>query len=315
MNVFSNSIDTIEDRCGHEDRRVSVLISTYARETASNLKESLESIYSQSVPPDQMVLVVDGSIGEEQEQVIAEYASDCRIADVIVLRLLSNRGLARALNVGLEHCTGQYVMRADSDDICEPQRLELQLNYLNDHPDTDVISTWVREFFVDGTPDMIKTCPSQNDEIIRALRWRCVIAHPTVLIRTATLRRIGGYSSAFGKLEDYDLFVRLVVSGAKFYAIPQPLVRMRTSLEQRQRRGGLRLCLNEVRFRMCCFRLGFLNIAEFVSITSLYVLFRLLGGSLRQYLYRFVRSSDTATTFSQYPSSLVVSSPIESELI
>src|SRR5262249_2229778 len=146
-------------RLAHSDGQptISVLMSTYAGESGANLSESLESIYAQTVIPDQMVLVVDGPIGADQEEVLARYAKDLRIAEWTLVRLPTNGGLARAMNAGLEHCTGTYIMRADSDDICEPCRLEVQLAYAEVHPETDVIAGWGTEFYDDGRPDPMKT--------------------------------------------------------------------------------------------------------------------------------------------------------------
>lgn len=270
---------------------VSVLMSTYAGETAANLAESLESIYAQIVAPDQMVLVVDGKVDHAQEEVLARYACDRRIAEWTLVRLPTNGGLARAMNAGLARCTGTYIMRADSDDICDPHRLEVQLAYFRAHPETDVVSSWCTEFYDDGRPETIKSSSVQHDAILRALRWRGIIVHPTVLIRKDKLAAVGGYRADFGHLEDVDLFVRLAMSGARFHIIPRSLLRFRTSIAQRRRRGGLKYCLNEIRFRLNCYKVGFLTTIEFVQVTLMYIVFRLIGASLRDRLYVLVRTS------------------------
>jgi glycosyltransferase involved in cell wall biosynthesis len=287
---------------------VSALMSTHAGETAANLAESLESIYAQTVPLDQIVLVLDGRVDPDQEEIIARFGRDARIADQTLVRLEQNIGLARAMNAGLERCIGAYTMRADSDDLCHPQRLELQLAYAGGHPETDVVASWIAEFTSDGRPDQLKVSPVYHDAVTRALRWRNVLAHPSVFIRTETLRRVGGYRPEYGLLEDYDLFVRLVLSGAQFHVIPKILVRMRSGIEQRRRRGGLRYCMNEIRFRSYCFRAGFLNTREFVIVTLMYVTFRLIGGIFRQRLYAFARNPTGSE-----PSTPVVPPQIESK--
>jgi glycosyltransferase involved in cell wall biosynthesis len=274
----------------HEEATVSALMSTYAGETATNLKESLESIYAQTVPPDQLVLVLDGPVEVGQEVVIARYVFDSRVANLTLVRLPSNGGLARAMNAGLERCSGKYIMRADSDDICDPRRLELQLDYFNAHPETDVVTGWCAEFYNDCRPERLKASSVHHDAVARALRWRNVLTHGTVLIQRETLLGVGGYRADFVLLEDYDLYVRLVLSGARFHVIPKVLYRMRTSVEQCRRRGGLRYCLNELLFRFSCLRLGFLNTTEFFVITLMYVVFRLIGGSIRNHLYAFART-------------------------
>jgi glycosyltransferase involved in cell wall biosynthesis len=121
---------------------VSVLMSTHAGETAAILAESLASIYAQTVLPDQLVLVLDGPVDPDQEEIIARFGRDARIADLTLVRLEHNVGLARAMNAGLERCIGAYTMRADSDDLCHPQRLGLQLAYARAHPEIDLVSSW-----------------------------------------------------------------------------------------------------------------------------------------------------------------------------
>lgn len=268
----------------------SMLMSTYARETASNLEASLASIRSQTLLPDQLVLVIDGPVGEDQEAVISEFAEDTGGTQLTLLRLPDNVGLAEAMNAGLALCMGMYTMRMDSDDLCEPDRVEKQLAYASAHPEIDVISSWSAEFFDDGSPGSTKASPVSHDSIMAALRWRNVLVHPTICVRTATLQQLGGYRSRFGLLEDYDLFVRLAQAGAKFHVIPKVLLRIRSSHEQRVRRGGARYALHEFRFRMEHYRTGFISLREFILVTSLYSIFRLVSGRLRGRLYRLARS-------------------------
>jgi glycosyltransferase involved in cell wall biosynthesis len=280
-------------RLAHSDGQptVSVLMSTYAGESGANLSESLESIYAQTVAPDQIVLVVDGPIGIDQEEVLARYEKDPRIAEWTLVRLPTNAGLARAMNAGLEHCTGTYIMRADSDDICEACRLEVQLAYAEAHPETDVIASWSTEFFDDSRPETMKTSSVRHDAVVSAMRWRGPIVHPTVLIRKTTLLGVGGYRPDFGYLEDVDLFARLVMQGARFHVIPKSLMRMRVNLAQRKRRGGWRYALNQIRYRLNCYRIGFLSTKEFLLSTPMQVIFNLIGAPLRDRLYVLVRIS------------------------
>jgi len=264
-------------------------MSTYAGEKASNLAAAIESIYAQTVPPDQVVLVIDGPVCEEQEAVISNYVSDRRVERIDIVRLSRGQGLAHAMNAGLDQCLCDYVARMDSDDISMPDRLELQLAYVERNRSLDVVGSWPEEFFEDGTKSQLKIAPVRHEAIVRALRWRNVLVHPALLIRTATLRQVGGYRAGFGKLGDYDLFVRLVQAGARFHNIPKVLIRVRSSLEQRARRGGLAYCVREVRFRIACFRRGFLNTRQFLLTTSIYVLFRLVPATSRRHAYAMVR--------------------------
>ena len=129
---------------------ISVLMTTYHGERADRLARSLESMFSQTVPADELVLVLDGEVGVDQEVVIAQYSEDRRIHAVKVVRLPINVGLGSALAFGQEHCSGDWIMRMDSDDISVPNRTEMQLAYLREHPDVDLIGGWAEEFFEDA---------------------------------------------------------------------------------------------------------------------------------------------------------------------
>jgi glycosyltransferase involved in cell wall biosynthesis len=268
---------------------VSCLMTTYVREKAAYLAEALETVFAQEVVPDQLVLVLDGPVGADQEGVVARYEADRRIAAVDIVRLPQNRGLAGALNAGFERCTGEWVMRMDSDDVSRPDRLRIQLDYIMARPEVDVVSSWTEEFSDGEVGVRLKSSPVRHDAVVQALRWRNIIVHPSIMMRTELLRRMGGYSTEYPLLEDYDLWTRFAQAGAQFHVVPAVLVRMRAGLAQSARRGGWRYCLHEIRFRTSRFRSGFLNFRQYAVTTSLYVTFRLAGTALRGRLYGLAR--------------------------
>lgn len=276
------------------DSMVSVLMATYAGDKAIHLAQALESVFNQTRAPDELVLVLDGPIGTVSEQVVADYRNDPRIPRVKIRRLPVNCGLAHALNAGLDACDGQWIMRMDSDDIALPDRLRLQLDYAGEHRDADLISSWCEEFSDGTSVTRIKSSPVTHDSVVRALKWRNVLVHPTILVRAATLRRFGGYRTEFDKLEDYDLFVRLALAGARFRVIPKALLKVRVGQGMMIRRGGFRYCWNEVRFRAFCWRNGLLTAPQFAATTLAYLTFRLTGATLRARLYGFTRIANTA---------------------
>jgi GT2 family glycosyltransferase len=167
--------------------------------------------------------------------------------------------------------------------------LAIEKSYLDSHPDIDLVASWSSEFIDEATDLRLKTSPTEHEAIIEALKWRNVIAHPTIVVRKKSLDAVGGYRESVGLLEDYDLYVRLILAGAKFHIIPKILLRVRTTQEQRARRGNLAYFINETRFRYRCFRAGFLNAKEFFLTTGLYALFRLIGTPMRNRLYAAVR--------------------------
>lgn len=276
-----------------ENRRalsVSILLSTHGGAQASHLAEALESMFAQTAPADQLVLVIDGPVPPDQEAVIARYRRDRRINQVELVRLDVNSGLANALNAGLPRCAHELIARMDSDDISHPDRLLEQEAFMRAHPEIGVLATCVEEF--DQDPDTIfrvNAPPVSHEDIVRKLRWRCVIIHPSLMIRASALKKLGGYRTEFGRLEDYDLFVRAALAGVRFHALGRPLIKVRMTLALYGRRGGWTMFKNEVRFRFFCFRSGFLGPFPFCVTVLLAPLFRITPLALRKQLYRFVR--------------------------
>ena len=272
---------------------ISVLMTTYHGERADRLARSLESMFSQTVTADELVLVLDGEVGADQEAIIARYSRDRRIPQVKVVQLPMNVGLGAALAVGQERCSGTWIMRMDSDDISVPNRTELQLAYVRQHPDVDLIGGWAEEFFEDAPGTRLKIAPADAVALVRKLRWRNVIVHPSVMMRTSVVRSVGGFRGRFPYLEDWDLFVRMAIAKARMIVLPEVLVRVHTSRDQAARRGGWRHAISDFRFRTFCWRSGFLPLHQYTAIAPAFVGYRLAGGTVRNYLYRFVRTTQS----------------------
>lgn len=277
------------NRTADQRPAISVLMATYAPETAANLRASLASLRVQTRPADQIVLVVDGPIGPDQEEVIAEFEGD-EAGEFVVVRLEKNEGLANALNAGLAYCSGTYILRMDSDDICLPDRIAIEIDYLDHHPEVGLVASWAEEFFDDRPDTRLRCAPVTHEAILQALHWRNVFVHPSIAARADAFRMAGGYRKLFGLLEDYDLWIRMALAGVHFHIIPKVLIRSRTGVHLVERRGGIRYALNEIRFRFYYLRRGFLSFRQFFVVTTLYVAFRVISGPLRGRFYRFVRN-------------------------
>ena len=145
----------------------SVLMSVYHKEKAEFLREALDSIWNQTVPTDDFVLICDGPLNEELDSVIDENLK--AHPDVLhVTRLEKNGGLANALNIGLKLCKNELVARMDSDDISYPDRCERQLKIFESRDDVDLVSGTIEEFI--ETKDVIESrreMPQEPEEILQ----------------------------------------------------------------------------------------------------------------------------------------------------
>ena len=216
----------------------SVLMAVYAKENPEHFRLALQSnLVEQTLLPNEMILVCDGPLTPALDAVIAEYQEKC--PDILrVHRLKENGGLGNALNFGLKQCQYEWVARSDSDDVCDEQRFELQMQYLQNHPDVDILGTCIDEFEEDWrSPARKKTMPSDHESIVKMGQFRNPINHMSVVFRKAVILEAGSYQH-LPYMEDYDLWIRALCNGAKVENLPQYLVHARVGNGMVQRRGN-----------------------------------------------------------------------------
>ena len=142
----------------------SVLLSLYKKELPSQLRQSLNSLFSQTLLPDEIILVKDGPLTPELDAIVSDYAA--RYPFLKVVPLPQNQGLGKALNEGLKHCSYDLVARMDTDDISKPDRFEKQMKVFEEHPKLDLVGAWIDEF--EGTPQHIlsvRRVPETSEQI------------------------------------------------------------------------------------------------------------------------------------------------------
>ena len=207
--------------------KFSVLMSVYKNDSANYLKLALESIFEkQTRKPDEIVIVFDGPLTNDLYAVINTFASNK--ADIVkLIRLEKNCGLGNALRVGSEQCTYDYIMRMDSDDISAAHRFEMQMKYVEEHLQLDCIGTYIAEFNKTPDEDMrVRIVPETHEGIVKMSKMRNPMNHVSVCIKKAALLKCGGYKTLL-LLEDYYLWLRMIVTGCKLANIPDALVYVR----------------------------------------------------------------------------------------
>ena len=169
--------------------KFSVLIAVYAKETPTHLEQSLESIFHQDLPPDEVVLVEDGPLTADLDEVVARFKAQHEALQIV--KLPQNQGLGLALKVGLTHCQYDIVARMDSDDLSKPHRFSKEMAWLEAHPETDVVGSWTDEF-ADTSGKVISTrrVPETHEALLRFSRYRNPMNHPTVMFRKAAVDRL-----------------------------------------------------------------------------------------------------------------------------
>lgn len=242
----------------------SVLMSVYAKEKPEYLKASVESMMNQTVPTDDFVLVCDGPLTEELDSVIVEKQKE--LADQLnVVRLEQNSGLGTALNEGIKHCKNELVARMDSDDIAYPDRCEKQISVFNTHPEVSICSGIVEEFTTDpNTVDTKRVPPEANAEIVEFAKKRNPFNHPCVMYKKSAVEAVGSYQD-FYLLEDYYLWLRMLIAGYQGYNIQEPLLHMRAGSDMYLRRAGWKYAKTQAKLFKFMKRQGFIGNGQYIK--------------------------------------------------
>ena len=267
----------------------SVLMSVYYKENSSYLRESLSSVFSQSLQPSEVVLVEDGPLTKDLDTVVEEFATKHPNLKIIFLPV--NSGLGTALNEGLKHCSYEIVARMDSDDVCKPDRFEKQIGYMHRHPEIDVCSAWIDEFQTD-VDNIISTkrLPETDKEIFEYGKRRCPINHPVSVFRKSAVFAAGGYLH-YPLFEDYYLWARMLVRGAKFYNFQESLLWFRTTPSMFQRRGGWNYAITEIRLQFLFVGIGYIGFGRFLKNVIIRFSVRIMPNSIRTFIYNlFLRN-------------------------
>lgn len=217
----------------------SVLMSVYKNDSPDYLKIALESIYdNQTRKPDEIVVVFDGPLNDGLYGVLDEFKTG-KEAVVKYYPQEVNRGLGEALRIGSEKCTGDYILRMDSDDVSDPHRFEKQIAYVEDHPEIDVLGTDIAEFNQDPNESdkRVRACPAKHDDIVQMGKRRNPMNHVTVCMKKSALVKCGGYQTLL-LLEDYYLWLHMIAAGCKLANTNESLVYVRVGNGFDSKRGS-----------------------------------------------------------------------------
>ena len=262
----------------------SVLMSLYIKERPDFLRQSLDSVFIQTLPPDEVILVEDGPLTDELYSVINEYKKTHSQLKSVTLE--KNGGLGNALNVGLKHCSNDLVARMDTDDIAKSNRFELQVEYMRNHPEIAVCSAWVDEF-VDNPDNIIavKKIPSIHEEIYVYAKKRCPINHPVVIYRKSAVIESGGYGPF---PEDYYLWGNMLKQNYMFHNLNESLLLFRSSNDVYKRRGGWKYFKAMSSLQKYLYKIRFLSYKEYLYNMSIRSVVSLLPNYWRKQIYTHI---------------------------
>ncbi|MDN5750537.1 MAG: glycosyltransferase [Pseudonocardia sp.] len=264
----------------------SLLLPVWAGDRGDFLVEAFRSsVDAQTRRPDHVVIVRDGPVAPALAATIADLAAASPVpVDVLVCE--RNIGLGPALDAGLAVCRFDVVARMDADDISLPHRFAVQLPVMESG--IDLVGSGLLEFGAD--PDDLvgtRTPPTAAADIAVRARFADPFNHPTVVYRRTLVQAVGGYSD-FALMEDYLLWAKMLVAGARVANVAEPLVKYRVGAGAYARRGGLDQLRAELAVQRRFRRLGFTTRGQFARNVVLRGGYRLVPEGIRRMAYQKV---------------------------
>ncbi len=179
-----------------------VSVMTVVKGECLFLEETIVSVLGQTFSDFEWVFIED-EIGESAKKILLRYAaSDQRIKIFNQIKA----GLSSARNQAVTMSTGKYCAVADSDDVFLPNRLEKQVDFLENRPDISLCGAWIKTF--GGKHDEVRKTPVDDAAIRASLIFNNPFAHSTVVWRRQDILHTG-QQYELDSAEDYDLWVRL----------------------------------------------------------------------------------------------------------
>lgn len=202
--------------------KVSIITSVYNCE--SYIKEMIDSILCQTCTDWELILFDDAS-----EDCTSDILNSIKDERIVRIKNPSNMGLTKNLNSALHIAKGEYIVRIDADDIAMPERLELQVRFMEQNPDIVLSGCWMQCF---GEVNDITKTHLNDDDVRIDLLFNSAIMHPTFIVRNNVLRQYNiKYNENLKYAQDYDFTYRLSKYG-RLANIPEILVKYRTHRNQ-----------------------------------------------------------------------------------
>lgn len=205
---------------------VSIIMSVYNSE--STLLDALDSIVQQTFD-DWELIVCDDASTDATAALLHSFVVAHPAHRIVLLSNKVNRKLAYSLNRCLEASSGALIARMDGDDVSEPERLERQVSFLNDHPEVDLVGTSMRRFNSRGLGEIIGPAALAPDRGLLGRTAWVPFCHATIVARRSVFAAVGNYTVSWRtrRAEDLDLWFKFFAADLVGRNLPEPLYRVR----------------------------------------------------------------------------------------
>ena len=264
--------------------KFSVSMCVYWGDNPDHFKIAVESVVNQTLVPDEVILVVDGPVSKEIDDIIAKISNNSIFK---IIRLKENMGHGNARKIGLENCKNNLVAIMDSDDISQENRFELQINAFNSDDTLDVVGGIITEF-IDLPENIIgkRMVPFEDSDIKCFLKKRCPMNLVTVMFKKDSINKVGGFIDWYCE-EDYYLWIRMAMANMKFLNLNNVLVNVRVGNDMYNRRGGYKYFKSELKLQKYMKVNNIIGLKLFVTnVIKRFIVQVMLPVKIRGYVFR-----------------------------
>lgn len=270
----------------NKDRKnYSVLMSVYYKDDEKWLKDAINSMLNQTIKTNDFVIVEDGKLPENLENVIRDFEKKYK-ETFNIIRNEKNQGLGPALAIGIKECKNELIARMDSDDYSVIDRCEKQIDMFEKDEELGLIGSNIAEF-VDSIENVksYRILPQNDKEIKEFARRRNPFGHPSIMFKKSEVIKAGNYRNYY-LCEDYDLWIRMIQKGVKCYNFKEVLVYMRINDNFYKRRGGIKYLNSILKFKKEQYNNGFYSFKDFIISSTAHIVVCLSPNFVRDWFYK-----------------------------
>jgi len=266
---------------------VSIVLNIWKGDEPSSLTRSVNSITKQNHIPDEVIVVVDGRIDRDLEEVITKFVEKSDIS-VKLIHLPTTAGLWNARNHGISVAKNELIALHDADDVMHPDRLGAQTKKILADK-VDVLGSPVFEFDSDTGKILGLRHLGAGKSFIKKMLQQNIVNHSSVMLRRSAVMSVGGYRSVF-LAEDYDLWLRLLKAGFKFSTTESVLQAFSVDKNLMKRRGGIKFILSEILLHQSVKSFNELRFFRLYLRLLMRLVFRLSPSFVRSNYYKTVQT-------------------------
>lgn len=266
------------------DYKFSVSMCVYGGDNSEWFQTAVESILNQSLKPDEVVLVVDGPIPDELNEIVKIYE---RNPIFNVIRLEKNQGHGNARRMGLDNCKNELVAIMDADDISKSDRFEKQIEEFKKNQSLDIVGGNISEF-IDDEKNIVaeRVVPADDAEIKAYMKKRCPMNLVSVMFKKTSVERVGGFIDWYCE-EDYYLWLRMALAEMRFANVSDILVNVRVGKDMYKRRGGWKYYKSEAKLQKYMLKHKIINFPTYLSNKlKRFIVQVLMPNSLRGWVFK-----------------------------